>query len=33
MARLMADLNGQFVEGAKLERAIKANLNELGYGS
>jgi type I restriction enzyme M protein len=33
MARLVAELTGQFVEGAKLEKAIKANLKGLGYGS
>ncbi|MCW0217031.1 MAG: hypothetical protein OJI67_01800, partial [Prosthecobacter sp.] len=32
MARLVAELNGQFVESAKLEQAIKANLEGLGYG-
>jgi type I restriction enzyme M protein len=32
MARLVAELNGQFVESAKLELAIKANLEGLGYG-
>jgi type I restriction enzyme M protein len=32
MARLVAELTGQFVEGAKLEKAIKANLKGLGYG-
>lgn len=32
MARLVAELNGQFAEGAKLEKAIKANLKGLGYG-
>ncbi|MBI5648219.1 MAG: SAM-dependent DNA methyltransferase [Ignavibacteriae bacterium] len=32
MARLVAELNDQFVESAKLEKAIKANLRELGYG-
>jgi type I restriction enzyme M protein len=31
MARLVAELNGQFAESAKLEAAIKANLGELGY--
>ena len=33
MTRLVAELNGQFVESAKLEKAIKANLGGLGYGS
>jgi len=32
MKRLVTDLNSQFVESAKLEKAIKANLKELGYG-
>jgi type I restriction enzyme M protein len=32
MQRLVADLNAQFVESAKLEQAIKANLEGLGYG-
>jgi type I restriction enzyme M protein len=32
MARLTAELNGQFAESAKLEAAIKANLGGLGYG-
>ncbi len=32
MARLVAELNGQFAESAKLEAAIKANLGGLGYG-
>jgi type I restriction enzyme M protein len=32
MARLGAELHGQFAESAKLERAIKANLRGLGYG-
>jgi type I restriction enzyme M protein len=32
MARLVAELNGQFAEGAKLEKQIKANLKGLGYG-
>jgi type I restriction enzyme M protein len=31
MKRLVADLNGQFAESAKLERAINANLKGLGY--
>ncbi len=33
MARLVAELNGQFAESAKLEKAIKANLGGLGYGN
>jgi type I restriction enzyme M protein len=32
MARLVAELNGQFAESAKLERTIKMNLRGLGYG-
>lgn len=32
MTRLMAELNEQFVESAKLEQAIKENLKGLGYG-
>ena len=32
MPRLVAELNVQFAESAKLERAIKANLKGLGYG-
>jgi len=32
MTRLVAELNGQFAESAKLEKAIKANLRGLGYG-
>lgn len=32
MPRLVAELNAQFVESAKLEKAIKANLRGLGYG-
>jgi type I restriction enzyme M protein len=31
MTRLVAELNGQFAESAKLEKAIKANLKGLGY--
>jgi type I restriction enzyme M protein len=31
MARLMSDLNGQFMESEKLEQAIKTNLRALGY--
>jgi type I restriction enzyme M protein len=33
MTRLVAELSGQFAEGAKLEKAIKANLKGRGYGS
>jgi type I restriction enzyme M protein len=33
MKRLVAELSGQFEESAKLEKAIKANLKGLGYGS
>ncbi len=33
MQRLVAELNAQFAESAKLEQAIKANLRGLGYGS
>ena len=32
MTRLVGELQGQFAESAKLERAIKANLKEFGYG-
>lgn len=32
MPRLVAELNAQFAESAKLERAIKANLQGLSYG-
>ncbi len=32
MARLVAELNGQFIESAKLETAIRANMGGLGYG-
>ena len=32
MQKLVAELNAQFAESAKLEQAIKANLNGLGYG-
>ena len=32
MRRLVATLEGQFAEGAKLEKAIRANLRGLGYG-
>jgi type I restriction enzyme M protein len=32
MARLVTELNSQFAESAKLEKAIKANLKGLGYG-
>jgi len=33
MPRLVAELNSQFAESAKLEQAIKASLGGLGYGS
>ena len=33
MARLTAELQGQFEESARLEEAIKQNLEGLGYGS
>ena len=32
MPRLVAELHAQFAESAKLEEAIRANLNGLGYG-
>ena len=32
MPRLVGELHAQFAESAKLEQAIKANLNGLGYG-
>jgi type I restriction enzyme M protein len=32
MPRLVAELNAQFAESAKLEKAIKVNLRGLGYG-
>jgi type I restriction enzyme M protein len=32
MTKLIADLNEQFAESARLEQTIKANLVELGYG-
>src|SRR5690606_24197511 len=32
MQKLVAELNAQFAESAKLEQAIKANLEGLGYG-
>ena len=32
MPRLVAELQTQFAESAKLEQAIKANLKGLGYG-
>jgi type I restriction enzyme M protein len=32
MARLVAELNVQFAESARLERAIRTNLEGLGYG-
>ena len=31
--RLVAELHAQFAESAKLEQAIKANLEGLGYGN
>ena len=31
MPRLVAELNAQFAESAKLEKAIRANLKGLGY--
>jgi len=31
LPRLIAELNGQFAESAKLEQAIKANMRGLGY--
>ena len=31
MPRLVAELNGQFAESAKLEQTIKRNLEGLGY--
>jgi type I restriction enzyme M protein len=33
MRKLVAELNAQFAESAKLEQAIKANLEGLGYGA
>jgi type I restriction enzyme M protein len=33
MSRLVAELNSQFAEGAKLEKLIKANLKGLGFGA
>ena len=30
--RLVSELNSQFAESARLEAAIKANLEGLGYG-
>ncbi len=30
--RLVSELNSQFAESAKLEAAIKANVEGLGYG-
>jgi type I restriction enzyme M protein len=33
MPRLVAELNAQFCESAKLEKAIKERLSNLGYGS
>lgn len=32
LPRLVAELQAQFAESAKPERAIKANLKGLGYG-
>jgi type I restriction enzyme M protein len=32
MKRLVGELNEQFAESARLEKAIKANLRGLGYG-
>ncbi len=32
MPRLVAELQAQFVESAKLEKAIRENLNQLGFG-
>ncbi len=32
MSRLVADLNAQFAESSKIEKAIKTNLGGLGYG-
>ncbi len=32
MPRLVAELEGQFAESAKLEKAIRANLKGIGYG-
>jgi type I restriction enzyme M protein len=32
MARLVAELTGQFAESANLETAIRENLVRLGYG-
>jgi len=32
MPRLVAELNGQFAESARLEKAIRTNLKSLGYG-
>jgi len=32
MGRLVGELNGQSVESAKLEQAIRSNLEALGYG-
>ena len=31
MPRLVAELHAQFAESAKLERAIRANLDSLGF--
>lgn len=32
MPRLVGELHAEFVESAKLEKAINANLRGLGYG-
>lgn len=32
MTRLVGTLNEQFVESAKLEQGIRANLRRVGYG-
>ena len=32
MPRLVAELEAQFAESARLEQAIRANLRGLGYG-
>jgi hypothetical protein len=32
MTDLVAELNNQFIESAKLEKAIRKNLGGLGYG-
>jgi type I restriction enzyme M protein len=33
MSRLVAELNAQLAESAKLEEAIRVNLEVLGYGN